>query len=127
MSFKLEWRGEFFKGAVKTAAKMAILKSGLDLKQKSSDAAPVDFGDLRGNCAVDDSKLEQLTVRVGYSLIYALVQHEDLMYDRRSKSLVSKKLNHPKGGGPKFLESPFQQNLSRYKLFIADEIRKVFK
>ena len=44
----------------------------------------------------------KLSAEIGYSLPYALRQHEELGY------------NHPKGGQAKFLEQPFAENEQKY-------------
>ncbi len=91
--------------------KKALVKSALDLKRRSSEQAPIDTGDLRSNCAIDLTDLDRYRVYVGYSLPYALRQHEDLA------------LRHTQGKA-KFLEDPFNQNIDRYKEFIENEARK---
>lgn len=89
----------------------------LDLQGKSAKLAPVDTGDLRNNCNADLSKANgsKASATVGYSLPYALRQHEELGY------------NHPKGGQAKFLEQPFLENEKKYidKIkAIPDEVLK---
>ena len=86
----------------KTAQK--VTQIALDLQAKSAKLAPVDIGDLRNNCNADLSKANgnKASATVGYSLPYALRQHEELDY------------NHPKGGQAKFLEQPFLENEKKY-------------
>jgi len=97
-------------------AKLGLKKAASDLKRKSSETAPVDTGDLRGNCAIDGSALDsELIERVGYSLPYALKQHETLGY------------KHPKGGKAKYLEDPFNQNKGKYIDYIAKQIKNALK
>ena len=89
----------------------------LDLAGRSAQQAPVDTGDLRNNCtaALNNSEIfkeqrvtgssgpaEKVEATVGYSLPYALRQHEELNY------------NHPKGGKAKFLEEPFLEKEQDY-------------
>jgi hypothetical protein len=109
-----EWHGEQAKALVKQAGIRAFLDCGEDLKGKSQDEAPVDLGDLKGNCS--DPNLEEsagdITVTVGYSLPYALRQHEHTEY------------NHPKGGKAKYLEDPYKRNESRYLKFIGESIKE---
>jgi len=83
----------------------------LDLQGKSAKLAPVDTGDLRNNCNADLSKAKgnNPSATVGYSLPYALRQHEELDY------------NHPKGGQAKFLEQPFLENKQKY----IDKIKNI--
>lgn len=136
--FTLEWRAEKLLENVRDEVKTALRKSGLDLKQRSKDQAPIDTGDLRGNCAVldedgyvpggdpsvtqdiDGKRAElqppkALRVRVGYALPYALAQHENLA------------LNHPMGGNAKYLESPFEANRQKYEDFIYKAVGKGLK
>lgn len=109
-----EWHGEQAKALVKQAAIEALLDCGDDLKGKSQDEAPVDLGDLKGNCNVSDPEESSgdITVTVGYSLPYALRQHEHTEY------------NHPKGGKAKYLEDPYKRNVSRYQNFISKNIKE---
>lgn len=89
----------------------------LDLAGRSARRAPVDTGDLRNNCSatVNGSEVfknqaacgtvnpsQRVEAEVGYSLPYALRQHEELNY------------NHPKGGEPKFLENPYLEKEQDY-------------
>lgn len=103
----------------------------LDLASRSCRKAPVDMGDLRNNCSavINSTKTFEnqtatgampqpalkIIAEVGYSLPYALRQHEDMSY------------NHPKGGQAKYLEQPFEENEQKYikKLAsIPDEVLK---
>lgn len=85
----------------------------LDLQGKSAKLAPVDTGDLRNNCNADLRKASgnNASATVGYSLPYALRQHEELGY------------NHPKGGQAKFLEQPFLESEKKY----IDKIKAIPK
>ena len=73
----------------------------LDLAGKCSDAAPVDLGDLRGDIA-NPRKKGDIEWEIGSDLPYCARQHEHTEY------------NHPKGGGAKFIERPFNENKDRY-------------
>jgi hypothetical protein len=92
---------------------LKLLDCGLDLKRKSQDEAPIDIGDLKGNCNVADPEESSgdITVTVGYSLPYALRQHEHTEYI------------HPKGGKAKYLEDPYKKNVSRYQKYIGERIK----
>lgn len=98
-----------------TAQKVTAI--ALDLAGRSAQQAPVDTGDLRNNCTavLNNSEIfkeqrvtgnsepaEKVEATVGYSLPYALRQHEELNY------------NHPKGGKAKFLEEPFLEKEQDY-------------
>lgn len=110
----LEWHGSEVGRAVDAAAKRALKKAALDVQGRSAEEAPIEIGDLKGNAGIDDSKLStKKVIRVGYSLPYALRQHEELDY------------NHPQGGNAKYLENPFRENKKRYESFIAKEVNGV--
>lgn len=113
-TFKLNWRGPEISRAVTNAAQRALEKAALDLQGRSAEEAPIDKGDLRGNAGIDDSQLETKNfIIVGYSLPYAMRQHEELNY------------SHPRGGKAKFLEDPFRSNIKRYERFIASAVDRV--
>lgn len=98
-----------------TAQKVTAI--ALDLAGRSARLAPVDTGDLRNNCHAEvngSAVFRNLTpcgtaaqalkaeAKIGYSLPYALRQHEELTY------------NHPKGGQAKYLEQPFLERKQDY-------------
>lgn len=111
MSVKLTWHGDRAIEAIQEALKTALLTCGADLQRKSSEQAPKDTGDLRGNCAVDDGDLDGLSVRVGYSLPYAMVQHERLDY-------------HHTDGKAKYLEDPFNENIDKYQKTMKETAKR---
>lgn len=122
----------------------------MDLAGKSARMAPVETGDLRNNCvakvqsavvfenqtATKAAARESTEPRatVGYSLPYALRQHEDIenRHDRTdgkpvaratryktqdgeiSTFLASSTVNMVSGGEAKFLEKPFKENEKMY-------------
>lgn len=116
-SFDFQWFGDDIADSVDEATQEGLLEVALDLQQKSMDEVPVDTHKLQESCYVDDSKLNDLVVEVGYDkngeLKYALKQHEDLS------------LNHPNGGKAKFLEDPFNQNAEKYVEHIGKRIHTV--
>lgn len=77
-----------------------IADIAMDLASKASNAAPVDKGDLRRELAAP--KKDGKGWKVGASLPYTRYQHEGQGF------------NHPRGGGPKFLEKPFRENADKY-------------
>lgn len=85
----------------KEAAKQELADIALDLAGKCSDAAPVDKGDLQGALA-NPVEVNELEWKVGSSLEYCATQHEHTEF------------NHPKGGGAKFIERPFNENVNNY-------------
>ena len=98
----LKWYGNAIISRIENEADIRLVKCAEDLKGRSVEQAPVDTGDLRGNCAVSHKPLE---ARVGYSLPYALVQHENLQF------------KHPQGGKAKYLEDPFNEQKDNYIAF----------
>lgn len=88
-------------------AKRELTDITFDLADKCSDAAPVDLGDLQGDIA-NPRKKGDFEYWVGSDLVYCAVQHEHTEF------------NHPRGGGAKFLERPFNENVDNY----IDEIGK---
>lgn len=126
MSFA--WYGDEILARIGEAAADAVRECALDLKEKSLAQVPVDSGALRGNCSVafeggiisPAGTGEQigppggrLAARVGYTLPYAIRQHEDLG------------ASHAGGGKAKFLEDPLHENSGRYTQMMADAARKV--
>lgn len=111
----------------------AVYEIAIDLSAKSAKRAPIESGDLRNNC---HAELNGRTVyeyqrpsgnapasnnavaSVGYSLPYALRQHEDLSlrhdradgYTRPDGTTV----NMIAGGEAKYLERPFNENAEAY-------------
>lgn len=133
--FRLNWYGAAVSAKIEDAVEIALEKSGLHLKSKSSKTAPKKTGDLRGNCSVvsKDAIIEpaeggkkaeakipitgpndKLAVHIGYSLPYALKQHEDLS------------LNHAHGKA-KYLEDPFNANKDKYVKFVAREVGEAIR
>lgn len=115
-NFDLEWFGDEIIKGVNDETKDALLKIAADLTQLTADEAPLDEGDLRGNAGVDESNLDsQGFLLVGYSLPYALKQHESLDF------------NHPQGGKAKFLEDPYNANSRKYVGFVGAAVKKELK
>lgn len=96
---------------VPKAAEEEVADIALDFASKASNAAPIEFGDLRGDLATP-KKINNLSWKVGSSLPYARRQHEHLDYV------------HPRGGGPKFLEYPFKENVNRYNKAISKRLKE---
>lgn len=121
----------------------------LDLAGRSAQLAPIESGDLRNNCNADINGItiyENQTVagnappslkavaEVGYSLPYALRQHEDLTlnHSKTNGSIRNNTIrfqttngqiheykgastvNRVAGGQAKFLEKPFLDNEQKY-------------
>jgi hypothetical protein len=106
MSAEFEWFGDEILRFLEAQVDNRLLECALDLKDRSVQEAPVDTGDLRGNCAVSSPisghSTTRTTVEIGYSLPYAIVQHEALEF------------RHPEGGKAKYLEDPYNANKEKY-------------
>jgi len=115
--YYLSWNDVKAKDIAKKAAAYALERCAFDLQGKSQQQAPIDTGDLRANCSVSPLKVEgsRLEVRVGYDLPYAIVQHERLDF------------KHPKGGGPKYLENPFNENKGKYQAYIEKVVKDTLR
>lgn len=92
-------------------AKSELADIAMDLGSKSSDRAPIELGDLRGDLA-RPQKEDDFTWAVGSGLPYAVRQHEHTEY------------NHPRGGEAKFLEKSFNENQQKYIDEISDAIAR---
>lgn len=97
--------------ACPSACKEELADIALDFAGKSSNAAPIEFGDLRGDLATP-KKINDFSWKVGSSLPYTRRQHEHLEY------------NHPRGGGSKFLEYPFKENVKIYNKQISKRLKE---
>jgi hypothetical protein len=112
----------------------AVKDCTLDLASNSAQRAPVESGDLRSDCVADVNSVKVYEKQsavpgavipatkalgdVGYSLPYALRQHEDLSlrHDRTDgyRRTDGTTVNMVAGGDVKFLEGPFDERKSRY-------------
>ena len=111
------WHGDAVMARLIQASEHALKTVGQDLKGKSQTEAPIDIGDLRGNCHVTDTQDDNngLYVQVGYSLPYARRQHEHTEY------------RHLQGGKAKFLEDPFKENKTRYERYIRSKVAQALR
>jgi len=134
----------------------------LDLAGRSAQLAPVESGDLRSNCNADVNGITvfenqtatgnappslKAVAEVGYSLPYALRQHEDLTlnHSRTNGSIKNNTIrfqtkngqvhqytgtssvNRVSGGQAKFLEKPFLDNEQKYIDMLKSIPDKVIK
>jgi len=74
----------------------------------SKRIVPVDKNPLRASGFVEQPKWKgkTVTVEMGYNTEYAMFQHEDLHWDKKSGRAVSMKLKHKPGRQSKYLEAP---------------------
>lgn len=91
------------------AAAAEGLARGLErVKDTAVANAPVDDGDLRDSAEV---RVDGLSGEVVFNVRHAAVQHERMDY------------NHPKGGGPKFLEQALAADRDVVRTAIAEAIQ----
>ena len=105
-----EWYGDDILRDINDAIDQGIDECAADLQGKSANRAPIDTGKLRESCIIEEAG--EHAVFVGYSKEtddYAMVQHERLDF------------SHPRGGGPKYLENPFNENANRYVEHIGEK------
>lgn len=137
--------GRTMKAAPQEATK-ALTDCVLDLAGESARRAPIESGDLRNNCHGQVNGLsvflEQQAVgtpqptavsigSVGYSLPYALRQHEDLTlrHDRTDgyRRPDGFTVNLVAGGEAKYLERPFQERKEKYLDRFEQALKEVLK
>lgn len=133
-----------------TVTTKTVRDIALDLAGRSARRAPVESGDLRNNCVakINNAVLYEnqaptgkeplpsvkVSGTVGYSLPYALRQHEDMSLPHRKtngkivnhtirfktddgkihKYQGASSVNKVAGGEAKFLENPYLENEERY-------------
>ena len=129
----------------------AIKDCMLTLSAESAQRAPIESGDLRNDCKAvlngvtvfkDQHKTGGQSLAstkvfgtVGYSLPYALRQHEELNYSHsrtdghkvQTGVNAGKSVNMVAGGEAKFLEKPFNELLPRFIARIKQIPKKVVK
>lgn len=126
----------------KTVEKVKAI--AIDLAGKSAARAPIESGDLRNNCSADLNgatiyqnqaasgnvmPATQAIASIGYSLPYALRQHEDLAlrhdrtdgYTIKTGERAGLTVNKIAGGEAKYLENPFNENAEHY----ANQLRSI--
>lgn len=101
-------------------------KIGADLQGKSQRAAPVDEGALRASAYNRLSSTPNgAELEVGFEgLPYIIVQHEGGWLNFMGNQGPKKIQEYHRGGGSKFLEGPFAENLPGYKARVRDAMRK---
>ena len=112
----VEWFGEEILRNMEGAADTALATCAADLQSKSANRAPIDTGKLRESCLIEDAGEHALLV--GYSKEvddYAMIQHERMDFI------------HPRGGEPKYLENPLNENAKRYVEYIGEQAGKAAK
>ena len=136
----VKWRGKEAVKIAQEAGLKALRTGGEKILTEAIKAAPVDTGTLRRSGTVTVGKLPEFervyesakagnemgkafpgetgkekAVYVSFSTPYARRQHEELDY------------YHPKGGGPKYLETPFRQLEGKVKRMAEVAIKKALR
>ena len=101
------WYGDQIAAAITRQMIVNVKKCLLDLQSESAKEAPIDTGDLRGNCTANLPEGVELSGTVGYNLPYALKQHEGLFYRHTD-------------GKAKFLEDPHNRKKALYMKMIGE-------
>lgn len=147
---RVKWYGKQVEKAALDAAMKALITGGEAILTEAINETPVDTGTLRRSGTVTKGGLpnaEQVfgdaragneqelgrekgkepAVYVSFNTPYARVQHEDLYYNRKTKELESRVLEHPKGGGPKYLENPFDRLKSKVRRLVDAAVKKALR
>ena len=158
-SKQLEQRIKNATKAAETGPGRAMFACVMDLAGASAKLAPIETGDLRSNChgRVNEATVflnkapvpapvpnaPMLVGTVGYSLPYALRQHEDLTLDHtrsdghrtpavnmrtgQPNKTAGRSVNRVPGGEAKFLEKPFEERKDRYVRLFESVLKEVAK
>lgn len=90
------------------AAQDALLEVAEKVIDRSNELAPKLTGETEGTSF---ARVDDLTAQAGYDSFVARLQHEDLTY------------LHPRGGGPKFLETAAEEIRPQVGQMIARHVR----
>ncbi len=135
---RVKWYGKQVEKVVLEAAMKALVTGGEAILTDAINEAPVDTGTLRrsgtvtkgglpnaeqvfeGAKAGSEQKLGQEkgkepAVYVSFNTPYARRQHEELEWE------------HPKGGGPKYLENPFNRLKSKVRRLVDAAVKKALR
>jgi len=136
----VKWYGEEAVKIAQEAGLKALRTGGEKILTEAVKAAPVDTGTLRRSGTVTVGALpdfgrvyesaqagndmgkafpgetgKEKAVYVSFSTPYARRQHEELGY------------NHPLGGGPKYLETPFNRLKGKIKRMVELRVKKALR
>jgi hypothetical protein len=85
----------------------ALSKVALEIRKNSIPLTPRGTGDLVNSWKV--VKKDELTLEIGYDIIYAMYQHQGM---REDGTYIIR--NRPAGGQSFFLKDPIDQNLKKH-------------
>ena len=137
---ELKWHGDEAEKLILEVVMKALRTGAEAILTEAIDAAPVDTGTLRRSGTVTVGKLpdsaiiyeaaksgnkmkdafpdpigETKAVYISFNTPYARRMHEDLGYTPK------------RGGGPKYLETPFKANKDKVLKYVDKQIRKALK
>ena len=113
-NFRFNWRGNQVARLVRETAFQAQHDGAEAILTDAIDETPIDTGTLRRSGTVTDAPDDGLTF-ISFNTPYARYQHENL------------NLNHPRGGGPKYLENPFNRNKRAVVRLIGLRVRRALR
>lgn len=108
MSVSMEWNGDKMLAGYRAGKQKGLRDAAEAILHESNNRVPVRDGALRasGSTAVSGDE-----AAVGYSIIYAARQHEEIGW------------NHPNGGQAKYLETAFNAKSVEAQQIIAQAIK----
>lgn len=107
-----EWFGDEVGARITGALPDALNYAAELLRAWAVEAAPIDDGILRASAQVTPASRANSTAYVSFDTVYAWRQHEELDW------------NHPRGGGPKYLEGPLLERRAELMQAIGSRIGK---
>lgn len=108
----------FNKREVSTAVNKALSKVAIQIRRDSINKVPRAKGGLINSWKVEKS---DLTIEMGYDIIYAMYQHQGRRAD--GTHIIR---NRPAGGQSYYLSEPLNQNLDKYFELFETEIINYF-
>lgn len=95
--------------AIRAAAERGVREAAEHILDVARENAPKDQGDMGENAGVE---MSGTTATIEFREDYSVKQHEDM------------RLNHPNGGGPKFLEKAMGSERARARQIVGEHIRR---
>ncbi len=112
MDVRAEWYGDEVAARLLGAIPDALNHAAELLRTWSVEAAPILDGFLRGSAQVTPATVLNPVAYVSFDTVYAWRQHEELSWQ------------HPRGGGPKYLEGPLIEHQDELLAAIAARLGK---
>lgn len=115
LNVQAEWYGDRVAAALLGQIPAALNYAAELLRTWSVEAAPIRDGVLRGSSQVTPATVMNPTAHVSFDTVYAWRQHEELGWQ------------HPRGGGPKYLERPLIEHQDELLAAIAARLGEVIR